>query len=251
MVAPYGTGTAARLDVDMPLREVSACKALIVPGFVPDGSRRPPDLRDLAETAAWVRHRHARGALACGSCSGVFLLGEAGLLDGRRCTTTWWLHDEMKHRYPRADAAWGAALVEDRRVVTAGGPLSWIDLALHVVRVAVRCRGGTNRSGLRRGGHGSFHAGGLHSGRPSGRVESAARRGRADCPPGGETTSDRSRSRAAARNLRTDAPSTVGRGKRRVPETVHRPHPLRDGENFPGDDDGVDQAGRWHRGIPR
>ena len=64
----------------------------------------------------------------------MFLLGEAGLLDGRRCTTTWWRHDELKSRYPRADAAWGASLIEDGRIVTAGGPLSWIDLSLHVIR---------------------------------------------------------------------------------------------------------------------
>lgn len=131
---PVRDGHGRRLHVDASLREVGACKALIVPGFVPDETLRPPDLHDLSETAAWIRQRHARGALACGSCSGAFLLGEAGLLDGRRCTTTWWLHDEMKRRYPRAEVAWGAALADDRRVVTAGGPLSWIDLALHIVR---------------------------------------------------------------------------------------------------------------------
>ena len=122
------------LDVDMALQAISACDAIIVPGFVPDESRRPPLLSGFGTTAAWIRHHHARGTIVCGSCSGVFLLGEAGLLDGRRCTTTWWLHDEMKHRYPKAEAAWGAALVEDRRVVSAGGPLSWIDVALYVVR---------------------------------------------------------------------------------------------------------------------
>jgi transcriptional regulator GlxA family with amidase domain len=74
------------------------------------------------------------GAIVAGSCNGVFLLGEAGLLDGRRCTTTWWRHDELRARYPRADVAWGASLLEDRRVVTAGGPLSWIDLSLHMIR---------------------------------------------------------------------------------------------------------------------
>jgi len=30
----------------------------------------------------------------------------------------------LKNRYPRADAAWGASLIEDGRIVTAGGPLS-------------------------------------------------------------------------------------------------------------------------------
>ena len=131
---PVRDGRGRFLDVDMALQAVSACDAIIVPGFVPDESRRPPSLSGLGTTAAWIRHHHAHGTIVCGSCSGVFLLGEAGLLDGRRCTTTWWLHDEMKRRYPKADAAWGAALVEDRRVVSAGGPLSWIDVALHVVR---------------------------------------------------------------------------------------------------------------------
>jgi transcriptional regulator GlxA family with amidase domain len=55
-------------------------------------------------------------------------------LDGRRCTTTWWRHDELKTRYPRADAARGASLIEDGRIVTAGGPMSWIDLCFHIIR---------------------------------------------------------------------------------------------------------------------
>jgi len=84
--------------------------------------------------ASWLRRQHAMGALVCASCSGVFILGEAGLLDGRRCTTTWWRHDELKARYPKAKAIWGAPLIEDQRVVTSGGPLSWIDLCLHIIR---------------------------------------------------------------------------------------------------------------------
>jgi transcriptional regulator GlxA family with amidase domain len=131
---PVIDGHGRRLEADAAFDAITACDAILVPGFVPDGKNVPPSLSGLGAAASWIRHHHSRGALVCGSCSGVFLLGEAGLLDGRRCTTTWWLHDEMKRRYPRADAAWGAALIEDRRVVSAGGPLSWIDLALYVIR---------------------------------------------------------------------------------------------------------------------
>ncbi len=132
---PVMDGNGRRLEIDTALETVAACNAVLVPSFVPDRKGRPPSLAALGPVAAWIRRQHAHGALAGGSCSGVFLLGEAGLLDGRRCTTTWWLYDEMKRRYPRAEATLGAAVVEDRRVVSAGGPLSWIDLVVHVVRV--------------------------------------------------------------------------------------------------------------------
>ena len=128
-------GRGRKLPVDAAFQDIRSCEAVLVPGFVPDDKGCPPEMRGLAKAARWLRNQHSNGALVCGSCSGVFLLGEAGLLNERRCTTTWWLHDEMKRRYPKADAAWGAAIIEDRGVISAGGPLSWIDLSLHVMRV--------------------------------------------------------------------------------------------------------------------
>jgi transcriptional regulator GlxA family with amidase domain len=40
----------------------------------------------------------------------------------------------LKASYPRAKVVWGASQIEDDRIVTAGGPLSWIDLSLYVIR---------------------------------------------------------------------------------------------------------------------
>lgn len=131
---PVRDGYGNAIAVDASLRDVQKCDAIFIPGFAPKSSRQAPDLKPLREAAALIRRQHSQGALICGSCSGVFLLGEAGLLDGRSCTTTWWLHDEMKNRHPKAKAKWGATLIDDKGVVTAGGPVSWIDLALHVVR---------------------------------------------------------------------------------------------------------------------
>ena len=126
-------GHGRLVAVDGAYADAGKCDAIIVPGFIPDGKHGPPPAVLLQKTAGWLRDQHAHGALICGSCSGVFLIGEAGLLDGRRSTTTWWLNDELNKRYPRSDIAWGATLIEDRRVLTAGGPLSWINLALAIV----------------------------------------------------------------------------------------------------------------------
>lgn len=127
-------GNGRTLSVEKALTDIGACDAVLVPGFIPDALNNPPDLNPFGSTAAWIRLQHAQGALVCGSCSGVFMLGQAGLLNGKKCTTTWWLYDELRRRYPRAHAIWGNALTEDRRIVTAGGPLSWIDIALYVIR---------------------------------------------------------------------------------------------------------------------
>jgi PAS domain S-box-containing protein len=128
-------GAGRRFDVETSFAEIAACDAIIVPGFTPDSDGQPPSMSRHAAAAAWIRRHHSRGAIVGAAGTGAFLLGEAGLLDGRRCTTNWWRQEELKRRWPRADPAWGATLIEDRRIVTTSGPMSWIDLALYVIRV--------------------------------------------------------------------------------------------------------------------
>ena len=50
----------------------------------------------------FLQEVHARGARVAGVCSGVSLLGAAGLLEGRAATTHWALVDELRTRFPRA-----------------------------------------------------------------------------------------------------------------------------------------------------
>ena len=119
--------------VDASVLDIDDCDAVLVPGLVPGADGLPPRTDAMRRAGDWLRRRHAHGCLIGGSCAGVFVLGEAGLLDQRRCTTTWWLHEALKSRYPRADAVWGSALLETDRVVSAGGPMSWVDLALHTI----------------------------------------------------------------------------------------------------------------------
>ena len=70
------------------------------------------------------------------SASGADALGQAGLLDGRRCTTHHDLQDELARRYPRAARQRDVLYVLDDRVVTSAGIASGIDLALHLVAVS-------------------------------------------------------------------------------------------------------------------
>ncbi|NUT48399.1 MAG: helix-turn-helix domain-containing protein [Saccharothrix sp.] len=75
-----------------------------------------------------------RGGRVLSMCSGAFLLGEAGLLDGRRCTTHWMYADLLARRHPAALVEPDVLYVEDSGVVTGAGTAAGIDACLHIVR---------------------------------------------------------------------------------------------------------------------
>ena len=76
---------------------------------------------------------HRAGGTVASVCAGADALGQAGLLDGRRCTTHHDLQDELARRYPAATVVRDVLYVADGRVVTSAGIASGIDLALHLV----------------------------------------------------------------------------------------------------------------------
>ncbi|CAM2157794.1 Helix-turn-helix domain-containing protein [Paraburkholderia tropica] len=122
------------IPVDASFRELTQCDVALVTGMALGPDRLPPVSASIRHAAAWLQERHQAGALVGAACAGTFVLGEAGLLNGRRCTTTWWLHHAFRQRFPKARPVWGAAVEEQDRIVTTGGPLSWVDLALYVIR---------------------------------------------------------------------------------------------------------------------
>lgn len=94
----------------------------IEPGWRPD----PADV-------ALVRRQHARGAVVASSCLGALTLAEAGLLDDREATTHWSWTQYVRGRYPRV--AWNTRRIvcDQATVITAGGYLATVDLALHII----------------------------------------------------------------------------------------------------------------------
>jgi transcriptional regulator GlxA family with amidase domain len=83
---------------------------------------------------AALRAATARGAYVVSLCSGAFVLAEAGLLDGRACTTHWRYVDELARRFPLARVQLNSLYVEDGPVLTSAGTAAGIDACLHLVR---------------------------------------------------------------------------------------------------------------------
>jgi transcriptional regulator GlxA family with amidase domain len=82
---------------------------------------------------SWLAKASAGADLTMSVCTGAFKLADAGLLDGRKATTHHEFYDQLARAHPAVDVQRGLRWVEGRRVATAGGLTSGIDLALRVV----------------------------------------------------------------------------------------------------------------------
>jgi transcriptional regulator GlxA family with amidase domain len=84
----------------------------------------------------WLKAMHARGALLCSACSGVLLLAETGLLDGREATIHWAYARTFRRNYPAVRLRIEKVLVvtgERQEFVMSGASASWHDLVLYLV----------------------------------------------------------------------------------------------------------------------
>ena len=129
------SGGGRLLQVDGAIGKSLSCDAIIVPGSLIDHASAERLAPQYEKAAALLRQHHANGRLIGAFCSGVFLLGAAGLLDGRRATITWWLQSEFRRRHPNVDLAGDAVITSDTRVVCAAGPMSWVDLLLRIIKM--------------------------------------------------------------------------------------------------------------------
>jgi transcriptional regulator GlxA family with amidase domain len=105
---------------------------------IPDLLVMPEESLEGRYTAevSWLQQQDAAEATFATACTGALVLAEAGLLDGKDCTTHWGYCDAMAARYPRLRVHPNRALVisgEGQRFIMAGGGTSWHDLALFLI----------------------------------------------------------------------------------------------------------------------
>jgi cyclohexyl-isocyanide hydratase len=97
---------------------------------IPGGTTGVANAIGDRETVDFVRRQAAGAKYVTSVCTGAFILGAAGLLEGRRATTHWVFTELL----PLVGATYEKArVVKDGNVITAGGVTSGIDFALSVV----------------------------------------------------------------------------------------------------------------------
>ncbi len=90
----------------------------------------PADQRPIVE---WLKRHHRGISTLVSICAGAFILGESGLLDGRRATTHWMYLDALRARFPGTRVVDEGIYVNDQGVWTSAGVTAGIDLMLALV----------------------------------------------------------------------------------------------------------------------
>lgn len=117
-----------QVKADLSLQALpDAVDLLLVPGGPGACEEAHPVIQQWLPDA--VRSAKRFGAI----CTGVFLLGRAGLLNGYRCTTHWNYIERLAQLHPEAKVEAEQIFVMDRNLVTSGGITAGIDMALAIV----------------------------------------------------------------------------------------------------------------------
>lgn len=131
---PVTTSTGFKLDAQVRLTDARAEVAYIPACQFTNEQRLLREIDAIAARARpWlVRHRRTGGWLAAG-CSGAFVLGRAGLLDGRVATTSWWLWSLFRREFPKAQLRGEETVTLGDRIACAGPVNAHFNLALRIV----------------------------------------------------------------------------------------------------------------------
>jgi transcriptional regulator GlxA family with amidase domain len=122
------------VDVQRAIESIETSDIVIVPSIVlrPEGwkKNRYPRLVD------WLQEMHNRGAVLCSACSGIFLLAETGLFDGRDATVHFGYAQAFAAAFPAVPIHPERVLVisgSRGELVSSGASTSWHDLTLYLI----------------------------------------------------------------------------------------------------------------------
>jgi transcriptional regulator GlxA family with amidase domain len=116
------------LAVNHGLELMEACDVIVIPAW---GGH---SIAASARLVKALQIAHAQGKLIVGLCLGAFVLGDAGLLDGKDATTHWAAREEFARRFPEVRFKPEALYVSADNIMTSAGTVAAIDCCLHLIR---------------------------------------------------------------------------------------------------------------------
>lgn len=124
---PVKTAMGLTVTPDASFANAPAFDVLLIPGGDVADAQRDPRVLDF------IRQRSEPAKQVLSVCTGAFILGATGLLDGKKATTFTPRIDGLAKAFPKIDVIRDVRWADNGKLVTSAGLSSGIDAALHVV----------------------------------------------------------------------------------------------------------------------
>ncbi|HUH59536.1 MAG TPA: helix-turn-helix domain-containing protein [Candidimonas sp.] len=122
------TDQGVAIEVSNGLEVMDQADIIIIPAW------RDPEVPAPAQLTEALRRAHDEGKMIVGLCLGAFVLGDAGLLNGREATTHWAVRDVFARRFPETLFRPDVLYVTNDNIITSAGTVAAIDCCLHLLR---------------------------------------------------------------------------------------------------------------------
>ena len=130
---PLGLASGVPFEVQRSIDSIDATDIVIVPSVLLRGDWQAGRYPKLV---AWIARMHDRGAVLCSACSGIFLLAETGLYDGKDATVHFGYASQFTAAHPAVPIHPERVLVISglrEELVSSGASTTWHDLVLYLI----------------------------------------------------------------------------------------------------------------------
>lgn len=118
------------LDAVPPKSDGHRQSLILVPAFAGDWERVREKNRAVIE---WLGRHYRAGTEVATLCVGSYFVAEAGLLDGKPCTSHWASIEDMRRRFPKVDFQPDSVVTDQSGIYSGGGAFSSLNLVLYLI----------------------------------------------------------------------------------------------------------------------
>lgn len=127
---PVACRDGVRLHPSVTARDIATPDLVVVPGLDDDLA---VSFELNRRWVPWIKQWHQAGAKIASSCTGAFLVADAGVLRGRAATTHWLYAGELRRRYPDVDVRIDRMIIDHGDVLTSGGATAFLNLVVYLL----------------------------------------------------------------------------------------------------------------------
>jgi transcriptional regulator GlxA family with amidase domain len=131
---PLQLASGIAVDVQRAIETIESSDIVVVPSILlgAEGWKK----NRYPRLVAWLQRMHARGAVLCSACSGIFLLAETGIFDGNHASVHFGYAAAFSNTFPAVHIQPERVLVVSGaadELVCSGASTSWHDLVLYLI----------------------------------------------------------------------------------------------------------------------